>query len=72
MDHVNTIKIHNYFYTKGEENPEEIYLNIVMDFIPDTLYRVLRYYKKTKRAFPNALGKLYAYEMFRALAYVHS
>lgn len=72
MDHVNTIKIHSYFYTKGEENPEEIYLNIVMDFIPDTLYRVLRYYKKTKRAFPNTLGKLYAYQMFRALAYVHS
>lgn len=72
LNHDNAIKIHNYFFTKGEENPDDIYLNIVMDFIPDTLYRVLRYFKKTKRPFPNSLAKLYAYQMFRSQAYIHA
>ena len=43
-----------------------------MDYIPETMYRVLRYYVKMKMAFPDALGKIYAYQMFRSLAYIHS
>ena len=42
-----------------------------MDFIPETLYRVLKYYTKMKQAFPNILIKLYSYQMFRSLAYIH-
>jgi len=42
-----------------------------MDYIPETMYRVLRYYVKNKMAFPDALGKIYAYQMFRSLAYIH-
>jgi serine/threonine protein kinase len=46
-------------------------LNLVMDYIPETMYRVLRYYVKMKMAFPDALGKIYSYQMFRSLAYIH-
>jgi len=42
-----------------------------MDYIPETMYRVLRYYAKMKMAFPDALGKIYSYQMFRSLAYIH-
>ena len=65
LDHPNNIKVSNYFFTKGEDNTNENYLNLVMDYIPETLYRVLRYYVKMKMAFPDALGKIYAYQMFR-------
>ena len=43
-----------------------------MDYIPDTLYKILRYYFKIKYQFPNMLGKIYAYQMFRSLAYIHN
>ena len=71
LNHPNNIKVYNYFFTKGEENAEENYLNLVMDYIPETMYRVLRYYAKMKMAFPDALGKIYSYQMFRSLAYIH-
>jgi len=43
-----------------------------MDYLPETLYRVFKKYKKQKQAFPNLLIKLYSYQMFRALAYMHN
>lgn len=70
LDHPNAIKIHNYFFTMGEENPEEVFLNIVMDYIPGTLYRLLRYYKKTQQSFPNILAKVLCYQMCRGAAYI--
>ena len=72
LNHTNNIKVSNYFFTKGEENVNESYLNLVMDYIPETMYRVLRYYVKMKMPFPDALGKIYAYQMFRSLAYIHA
>lgn len=72
LNHENAIKIHNYFFTKGEENPHDVFLNIVMDYIPETLYRILRFYNKQKNLFPNILGRLYAYQLFRSLAYIHA
>jgi len=70
LNHCNVIKLKHAFETAGD-NPDEVYLNVVMDFIPETLYRVLKYYVKMKQPFPNILVKLYAYQMFRSLAYIH-
>ena len=43
-----------------------------MDYIPETVYRVLKHYNKMKQPVPPLLVKLYAYQAFRALAYIHS
>lgn len=43
-----------------------------MDYIPDTLYKILWFYYKKHYAFPNALGKIYSYQMLRGLAYIHN
>lgn len=43
-----------------------------MDYVPETVYRVLKHYNKMKQAVPNLLVKLYAYQGFRALAYIHA
>ena len=72
LDHPNCIKIHNYFFSDDLKNPQQKYLNLVMDFIPDTLFKILKFYAKKNCEFPVALGKLYAYQMFRALAYIHN
>lgn len=69
LNHINCIKVHNYFFTNDQGQQ---FLNLVMDYIPETLYRVLRYYKKKAMPFPDPLGKIYAYQMFRSLAYIHA
>lgn len=72
LDHPNCIKVHRYFFSQKDDNKKDIYLNLVMDFIPDTLYKILRFYCKKNIEFPNALGKIYSYQMLRALAYIHN
>ena len=71
ISHPNVIKLNHYFYTPGEK-PDEIYLNCVMDYIPDTLSRVIRQYYKSKTSMPLLLVKLYAYQMLKSLGYIHA
>jgi hypothetical protein len=49
-----------YFYTSGDKQ-DEVYLNVVMDFIPDTVYKVMKNYYKMKKMVPPLIVKLYAY-----------
>jgi len=70
LEHANVVRLKHYFVSYGESN-DEVYLNAVMDFVPETLYRVLKFYVKMKQPFPNILVKLYSYQMFRSLAYIH-
>lgn len=80
--HPNVITLKHAFYTQGDKvrevfsnnyiQPDEIYLNVVMDYIPETVYRVLKHYNKMKQPVPNILIKLYAYQAYRALAYIHA
>lgn len=72
LNHPNCIKVHRFFFSQNSEKPSEVYLNLVMDYIPDTLYKILRFYVKKSISFPNALGKIYSYQMFRSLAYIHN
>ncbi len=72
LNHPNCVKVHRYFFSQDAERQNEVYLNLVMDYIPDTLYKILRFYVKKNIPFPNALGKIYTYQMFRALSYIHN
>jgi glycogen synthase kinase 3 beta len=69
--HPNIVTLRNAFYTKGDK-PEEIYLNLVMDYIPETSYRLLKHYSKQKQQIPMLHIKLYIYQLLRALNYLHS
>mmetsp|Transcript_1287 Transcript_1287/g.1171 ORF Transcript_1287/g.1171 Transcript_1287/m.1171 type:complete len:87 (-) Transcript_1287:118-378(-) len=72
LDHPCVVKLNYFFLSQGEsEKSEEVYLNVVMDYMPENLYRVLKYYVKMRQPFPNILIKLYSYQMFRGLAYIH-
>ncbi|CAD8188191.1 unnamed protein product [Paramecium pentaurelia] len=63
------VKLKEAFFTQGDKG-DDVYLNLVMDYIPDALSKVIRYYKKAKQLFPVVLLKIYSYQMFRALAYL--
>ena len=69
--HPNVITLKHAFYTQGDK-PDEIYLNVVMDYVPETVFRILKHYNKMKQSVPIILVKLYAYQAFRALAYIHA
>ena len=70
LNHPNVIKLRHYFYTPGDK-PEEVYLNCVMDYIPDTLSRLVRQYSKSKQQFPKIVVKLYSFQLLKALNYIH-
>lgn len=51
---------------------DEVYLNLVQEYVPETVYRASRYFNKLKTTMPILEVKLYIYQLFRALAYIHS
>lgn len=69
LDHPNVIKLRHYFYTPGDK-PNDVFLNCVMDYIPDTLSRVVRQYSKSKTVFPKILTKIYSFQLLKALNYI--
>ena len=69
--HPNVVNLRHAFFTQGDKK-DEIYLNLVMDYIPETVFRVIKHYQKIKQPVPALLIKLYAYQSYRALAYIHS
>jgi glycogen synthase kinase 3 beta len=54
------------------ENTDDVYLNLVMEYIQETIYRTLRNHTKAKKLVPLVLTKTYIYQVCRALAYIHS
>lgn len=71
LNHQNVIALRHAFYTTGDK-PDELYLNLVMEFIPETVYRVIKYYNRMRQPVPILLVKLYAYQIMRSIAYIHA
>lgn len=71
LDHQNIVKLKYFFYVMGERK-EDVYLNLVLEFVPETVYRVARRYTRQKETIPMIFAKLYMYQLFRSLAYIHS
>uniref|UniRef100_H2SGY7 [tau protein] kinase n=1 Tax=Takifugu rubripes TaxID=31033 RepID=H2SGY7_TAKRU len=71
LDHCNIVRLRYFFYSSGEKK-DEVYLNLVLDFVPETVYRVARHFNKAKSIIPITYVKVYMYQLFRSLAYIHS
>ncbi len=68
--HPYVVQLKHYFSSKGS-NSEDVYLNLVLEYVPETLYSVNRYYTKRKELMPSIFIKIYTYQMLRALAHIH-
>eukprot|EP01083_Nonionella_stella_P154258 496805_1 len=68
VKHPNIVTLLDCFYTKIQR---DIYLNLVMEYIPQTLYVTIRNHAKAGQCVPFALIKVYTYQICRALAYCH-
>ncbi|XP_046375313.1 glycogen synthase kinase-3 beta-like isoform X2 [Haliotis cracherodii] len=75
LEHQNIVKLKYFFYSAGDKvrrKKDEVYLNLVLEYVPETVYRVARHYSKSKNSVPLLFIKLYMYQLFRSLAYIHS
>ena len=70
LRHPNVVKLKYSFFTTDKN--DEVYLNLVMEYIPETVYVVSRHYSKAKQAIPALFCKVYMYQLFRSLAYIHN
>lgn len=69
--HPNIVQLKAFYYSNGERK-DEVYLNLVLEFVPETVYRASRFFHKMKTTMPILEVKLYIYQLFRSLAYIHS
>jgi serine/threonine protein kinase len=70
LRHPDVIRLRHCFYSRG--NPDEVFLNLVMDYVPETLHRSIRAHTKASKHIPMLYVKVYAYQLTRAMAYIHS
>uniref|UniRef100_A0ACD5TK67 Uncharacterized protein n=1 Tax=Avena sativa TaxID=4498 RepID=A0ACD5TK67_AVESA len=70
INHPNIVCLKHCFFSTTSK--DELFLNIVMEFVPETLYRVLQHYRNAKQGMPLIYVKLYMYQVFRGLAYLHA
>ncbi|KAL8720721.1 MAG: hypothetical protein Q9225_002455 [Loekoesia sp. 1 TL-2023] len=69
--HPNIVELKAFYYSNGDRK-EEVYLNLVLEFVPETVYRASRFFNKMKTTMPILEIKIYIYQLFRSLAYIHS
>lgn len=68
--HPNIVHMLHSYFVPGS-NPDEIYLNLVLEYVPATLAQVIQSTKKAKERMHPTVIKLYAYQIFRSLAQIH-
>ena len=70
LDHPNVVTLKHCFFSTTEK--DELYLNLVLEYVPETVHRVIRHYNKMNQRMPLIYVKLYFYQICRALAYIHN
>ncbi|KAI9148867.1 LOW QUALITY PROTEIN: Glycogen synthase kinase 1 [Paramyrothecium foliicola] len=81
LRHPNIVQLKSFYYSQGDkasalcedEMQEDVtYLNLVQEFIPETLYRASRSLQRQKLSMSSLQVKLYVYQILRALAHMHA
>lgn len=71
ISHHNCITMSSSFKSRGKSK-DDVYLNIVMDFIPMSLGQWSLAFRSERRFPPMEMIKLFAYQLFAGLRYIHS
>lgn len=70
LEHPNVVQLKHCFYSTTEK--DELYLNLVLEYVSETVYRVSRHYGRINQSVPVLYVQLYTYQMCRALNYIHN
>ncbi|KAB5527052.1 hypothetical protein DKX38_020899 [Salix brachista] len=70
LDHPNVVQLKHCFYSTTEK--DELYLNLVLEYISETVHRVSRHFNRMSHQHtPILYVQLYTYQICRALNYLH-
>ncbi|WCJ23157.1 shaggy-like protein kinase 32 [Euphorbia peplus] len=70
LNHPNVLELKHCFLTTNQK--EDLYLNLVLDYMPETVHRVARHYSKMNlQKMPILYVQLYMYQICRGLNYLH-
>lgn len=69
LNHRNVVTMKHCFYSNAEN--DEVYLNLVLEYVPDTVYRFTKRFSKQKEGTPMIYVKLFTYQLCRSLNYIH-
>ncbi|XP_004492676.1 shaggy-related protein kinase theta-like [Cicer arietinum] len=69
LEHTNVLKLKHCFYSTAEK--EDVYLNLVLEYVPETVYRVSKHYVRMHQHMPIIYVQLYTYQICRGLNYMH-
>ncbi len=51
ISHPNVVDLKAYFYSVGDKK-DEVFLNLVLEYVPETVYRSLRNHTKNSKQIP--------------------
>ncbi|KAK3194877.1 hypothetical protein Dsin_026187 [Dipteronia sinensis] len=69
LDHPNIVQLKHCFFSTTDK--DELYLNLVLEYISETVYRVSKHYSRMNQHMPIIYVQLYTYQICRALNYMH-
>ncbi|KAG4982323.1 hypothetical protein JHK87_027072 [Glycine soja] len=69
LDHTNVLRLKHCFYSTTEK--DDLYLNLVLEYVPETVYRVSKHYVRMHQHMPIINMQLYTYQICRGLNYLH-
>lgn len=62
LDHPNVVSLKHCFFSTTEK--DELYLNLVLEYVPETVHRVIKHYNKMSQRMPLIYVKLYSYQVY--------
>ena len=62
LDHPNVVDLKYSFFSTTEK--DELYLNLVLEYVPETIYRSSRSYTKMNQHMPLIYIQLYTYQVY--------
>lgn len=61
LDHPNVVSLKHCFFSTTEK--DELYLNLVLEYVPETVHRVIKHHYKMNQRMPLIYVKLYFYQV---------
>lgn len=61
LEHPNVVLLKHCFYSTTEK--DEVYLNLVLEYVPETIYRVLKQHSRMNQHMPTIYVQLYTYQV---------
>ncbi|KAE9605444.1 hypothetical protein Lal_00025094 [Lupinus albus] len=69
LEHPNVVQLKHCFFSTTDK--DELYLNLVLEYVPETVYKVSKQFIRTQHHMPIIYVQLYTYQICRALNYLH-